>query len=379
MDLVVRLFSTKYRHSRAHFIPTQKEDTAEPIATAYFRDVGKLHGLPRVIISDRDSKFMSHFWSALLKSFGIKHSMSTANHPQTDGQSERMIRYMKDMLRNFINYSQKNWIDVLPSLEFAYNNTVNATTGRTPFELDYGYHPHTPHSVDHAELTGLEEFDEFLDRLHAAMIEAEDAILRAQGIQAKYHNTHRQKYTFKEQELVWLSAAHQHPSWEKKRRTRKLLPKYYGPFRIVKKITENAYRLDLPDHMQVHPVINAEFLKPYIESPDEFTKRKRRPLPPMTVQGQEGHEELESIIDYEIRRNRPYYLVHWKDQPLHERRWLPHEELLLGAKELLEEFETEHESDFDSDSPKRKSKRRHNAPILCAARNGQGSKTKKNT
>lgn len=327
---------------RAHFLPVKKDDGAPEIAEAYFREVGKHHGVPRVIISDRDPKFTGHFWTALVKCFGIKHSMSTASHPQTDGQSERMIRYLKDMLRHFISYTQKNWMDVLPALEFAYNNAVNATTGMTPFELDYGYHPHTPHTLVDEDVENLPAFDDFLDRLATQMTLAEDAVLRAHGIQAKYHNEKHRSGVFAQGDLVWLSATYLNPPWEKKRQTKKLLPKYYGPFRIEKKINDNAYRLTLPSHMKIHPVINIQYLKPYVQSPDEFSKRKRAPEPPETVEGQTGHEELDGILDHEWRRKKMWYLVSWKDQPDHERRWLPRDELTLGAREMLEDYETQH-------------------------------------
>jgi transposase InsO family protein len=100
-----------------------------------------------VIASDRDSKFTSLFWKGLMARFDTKLAMSTAYHPQTDGQSENMVRTIKEMLRHYISHSQKDWDVLLPVLEFAYNNSVNASIGMTPFEFDLGYHTATPHTV----------------------------------------------------------------------------------------------------------------------------------------------------------------------------------------------------------------------------------------
>ena len=89
-------------------------------------------------MSDRDPKFISKFWQELLKRTGVKTLMSTAHHPQTDGQTERTNRTLEDMLRNYVNYKQDNWDDCLAAAEFAYNNSTQSSTGFTPFRLDNG-------------------------------------------------------------------------------------------------------------------------------------------------------------------------------------------------------------------------------------------------
>jgi hypothetical protein len=109
---------------RAHLIPTKSTDKAPDTAKRFFETIVKLHGLPKVIISDRDAKFTSMFWTSLMQRFGTKIAMSTAYHPQTDGQSERMVRTMKEMLRHYISQNQKDWTDHLPTIELAYNNSL---------------------------------------------------------------------------------------------------------------------------------------------------------------------------------------------------------------------------------------------------------------
>jgi hypothetical protein len=123
-------------------------DKAPDTATRFFDSVVRLHGMPHVIVSDRDTKFTSMFWRALMSRFGTRLAMFTGYHPQTDGQSEVMVRALKEMLRHYLSHNQKDWTQLLSALEFAYNNSINASTGLTPFELDLGYHPVTLHTAE---------------------------------------------------------------------------------------------------------------------------------------------------------------------------------------------------------------------------------------
>ena len=116
------------------------------VAELLFDKVFSLRGQPEVIISDRDPRFISKFWIELHKVMGMKLAMSTAHRAQSDGQTERTNQTIESMLRQFINYEQDNWDELLPSLEFAHNNKLNASTGFTPFYLNNGFHPRVPSS-----------------------------------------------------------------------------------------------------------------------------------------------------------------------------------------------------------------------------------------
>jgi hypothetical protein len=124
--------STPSVHSQANTTPVR-----DP-AKRFFDTIVKLHRLPQVIISDRHAAFTSMFWTSLMRRFGIKLTMCTAYQPQTDGQSERMDRTMKEMLRHYIAHNQKDWTNYLSSIEFAYNNAIHPSTGMTPVDLDVG-------------------------------------------------------------------------------------------------------------------------------------------------------------------------------------------------------------------------------------------------
>jgi len=128
----------------AHFIPCHKVDDASHIAKLFFREVVRLHGLHKTIVSDRDTKFLSHFWRTLWSRLGTKLSFSTSCHPQTDGKIELVNRSLSTLLRVMLKGNQKSWDEYLPHIEFAYNRVVHSTTKLLPFEVVYGFNPLTP-------------------------------------------------------------------------------------------------------------------------------------------------------------------------------------------------------------------------------------------
>jgi len=132
---------------RAKFIATQTTDNTEEIANVFMKSYVKDHGLPKTIVSDRDSKFTSKFWQAVIAAMGTQHNLSSAFRPQTDGQTERTNRFIGDYLRGVINPAQNNWDEFLHLAEFAYNRRVHATIGMSPFEADLGYIPYMPDDV----------------------------------------------------------------------------------------------------------------------------------------------------------------------------------------------------------------------------------------
>jgi transposase InsO family protein len=107
----------------------------------FFNHWYRHYGLPRKIVSDRDGRFVGKFWQELFRLTQVRLAMSSSHHPQTDGQTERTNRTMEEMLRHYVNYRQNNWDEMLPALEHAYNNSINATTSQVPFELLYGKKP----------------------------------------------------------------------------------------------------------------------------------------------------------------------------------------------------------------------------------------------
>ena len=125
---------------RCHiFIACHKSDDASHIADMFFREIVRIHGVPKTIVSDRDVKFMSYFWKTLWGKLGTKLLFSTTCHPQTDGQTEVVNRTLSALLRTMVKKNLRVWEECLPHVEFAYNRAVHSTTQLCPFEVVYGF------------------------------------------------------------------------------------------------------------------------------------------------------------------------------------------------------------------------------------------------
>ena len=128
----------------AHFLPVKTSYTTDQYADIYIQEIVRLHGIPKTIVSDRGSVFTSRFWRSLQQAMGTKLSLSTAFHPQTDGQSERTIQILEDMLRACVLDFGGSWNKYLPLIEFSYNNSYQSTIGMAPYELLYGRRYRSP-------------------------------------------------------------------------------------------------------------------------------------------------------------------------------------------------------------------------------------------
>jgi hypothetical protein len=171
----------------AHFILTIKKFTSQIVAELFIKHVLRLHGLPESIVSNRDSKFTSHFWKALHKELGVKMLMSTTEHPQTDGQSEAMVKVIQKMLPAF-TICGDDWEELLPTLEFAYNDTLRSTMQQTPFFPNNGRNPVGARRADTSNVPNAKYFVDFLLQLQQV---ACDAIQHAQLIQALHADSHQ--------------------------------------------------------------------------------------------------------------------------------------------------------------------------------------------
>jgi hypothetical protein len=134
--VVVDIFS-----KMAHFISCYKTSDATHIANLFFKEIVRLHGFPRSIVSNRDTKFIGHFWRTLWRNLGTNLLFSSSYHPQTDGKTEVVNRSLGNLLRSLVNEHKSQWDQVLPQDEFAYNDSPNRSTGKSPFQIVYGMHP----------------------------------------------------------------------------------------------------------------------------------------------------------------------------------------------------------------------------------------------
>ena len=246
-----------------HFVPCHHTITATQLAELFIQHIFRLHGLPRTVVSDRDSKFTSDFWRYVFKRLGTKLAMSSGYHPQTDGQTERMNRTLEEMLRAFCGSSglEQTWETYLPLAEFQYNNGVQASTGYSPFFLNSGQHPHTPASLtagSDAVTMRVPAAETWLKAMEEALAAARAAMERAQTNQAAYYNRTHRSVEYKVGDKVYVAVQ----ALPNKRRGSKLADRRQGPYRVTQRIGKNAYRLDLPVTWNVHPVFHVSYLEP---------------------------------------------------------------------------------------------------------------------
>ena len=326
--MVVTDFLTK----RALFIPTVKTATASDIADLFFTNVFRHHGLPKRIISDRDPKFTSHFWKSLLTRLGIRANMSTSDHPQTDGHTERLIRSLQSMLRAFVSERPSTWPHYLHLVEFNYNNSTHATTQHSPFHLLYGHHPTLPNLLPSSPLSNDLANDylsllqhitspDFLQRLHNARQEAFDNIVTKRTDDTR-SSMNRTATRFAVDDYVLIRAEYLLPESKRLVTSKKLLPRYIGPYRVSKIINQNAYQIELPQHFRVHNTVNIKNLKRYYSDniPAETIKTQSRTN---IVNELFNPQLIESIVDHMTINSQPHYLVKWKNAPPHESSWIP--------------------------------------------------------
>ena len=315
-----------------HFAPCTKEVTAPQYAKLFVDHVFKLHGLPEVLISDRDPRFSSRFWRSLFDLLGTQIRMSTAFHPQTDGQSERMIQTLENFLRPYVERNPAMWSQQLAMAEFAANNAVHVSTGHSAFYLNAGDHPRVPSSFLHeGESSQLEAVQEMVNRMKTALEEAQANLSRAQNRASEYANRSRRDESFEVGQEVVLSTRNlrvdQHLPTKLRRR-------WIGPYTISRVISPVAYRLDLPPTWRIHPVFHVSALKAFHRSP-EFD-RQETPPPPVMVDGEEEYE-VEAILRHKGQGARRLYQVLWKGYPITEASWEP-ESHLRNAPRILEEY-----------------------------------------
>jgi hypothetical protein len=265
--------------------------TARGAAIVMKNRVFREEGLPTKVISDWGPQFVSGFMKELYSLLGIQGNPSTAYHPQTDGQTERTNREVKKYLRMFVNHQQDDWVDWLPLAEFAYNNTVHEATGQTPFFLNRGRHPRTLFSDPLSKVKTKAE--EFLQNIKSATKAAEDSLRKAKdAMKLRWERNKPAAEVFLPGDQVLLTAEHL-PS---ARPSKKLDQKWRGPFKIIRKVGEGAYEVDLPTHWKGHCTFNEGRMKRF--KPPTFPtqeQQKTRPKPTL-VNDRELEYEVQEIL-----------------------------------------------------------------------------------
>jgi hypothetical protein len=245
-----------------HFIPCQKTSDATHVANLFFKEVVRLHDLNRSIVSDRDTKFVGHFWRTLWKNMGTNLSFISSYHPQIDGKTKVVNKSLVNLSRSLVTEHHNQWDQILPQAEFAYNDSPNKSTGKSPFQILYGMQPRGVselRDLEQGEIrsTRAEYFATEMHKLHSQIIE------QLQSSNQKYKHIvdqHPRELQFEvgDQFLVHL---------RKERLPRgtynKLKMKRIGPCKILRKFDANTYEIELPDGVGISPIFNVLDLYPY--------------------------------------------------------------------------------------------------------------------
>jgi hypothetical protein len=315
-------------------IPTHVGVTAAQCVELFMRDVWSVHGLPADIVSDRDPRFTAGMYSELMQRLGVERSMSTSSHPQTDGQTERVNQTVQIALRHYVAGDHSGWVALLPQIQFALNSRRSRSTNLAPFFVAFGREPRSP--MDALLRAGPADYHNeaaatFANRMRNIHAHVGDAIAVAQRtMAAQYDRHHRGVAPFKPGDKVLLdhrdlsrnTAATANPD----ARVRKFLPRFIGPFTILRKVSDHAYKIELPHHLRFHNVVNVSKLKLFKTSDEaRFPMRPRVLDRPAPQRGDDGHDyfTVEKILNKRTRRTRTEYLVKWKGYPEEENSWEP--------------------------------------------------------
>ncbi|GJT05793.1 putative reverse transcriptase domain-containing protein [Tanacetum coccineum] len=304
----------------AHFLPAKENDSMEKLTRQYLKEVMSRHGVSVLIISDRDGRFVSQFWQSLQEAFGTQLDMSTAYHPETDGQSDRTIQTLEDMLRACVIDFGKGWDIHLPLIELSYNNSYHTSIKAAPFEALYGRKCRSPicwAEVGDAQLTGLEIVRETTEKI----IQIKHRLQASHDRQKSYADKRRKPLEFQVGDKVMLKVS----PWKGVicfGKRGKLNPRYIGPFKILSKVGTVSYRIELPEKLsRVHSTFHVSNLKKCLS--DE----------PLVIPLDEIHidekldfiEEPVKIMEREVKRLKqsriPIVKVRWNSRRGPEYTW----------------------------------------------------------
>ncbi|KAJ4780691.1 polyprotein [Rhynchospora pubera] len=302
-----------------HLAPLPSHYTATRIAQIFWDTVGKLHGMPNSIVSDRDPIFQSTFWKKLFKLQGTNLHFSSAYHPETDGQTERINRCIEQFLRAFAHEQPSKWSKLLSWAEFHHNTTFSVAAGMTPFEATYGRKP--PSLLAYcAGSSGLEAVDQDLTMRDVILNQLRANLSKAQNAMKIFADKKRKEHDFQQGDLVLLKLQPFCQLSLRKHSSHKLSLRFYGPYKILERLGPVAYRLDLPPTSRIHPVFHCSLLKPYKGS----TTPVIHSLPVTDSANQPAHVPIAILQHRTILRGGKevhQVLIQWSDLALEEASW----------------------------------------------------------
>ncbi|KAL0433909.1 UNVERIFIED_CONTAM: Transposon Tf2-11 polyprotein [Sesamum latifolium] len=273
----------------ATFIAAPKHVTAEGTAHLFFKHIVKYWGLPRDIVSDRDSRFTGVFWTELFKILGSKLSMSSSYHPQSDGQTERFNSMLEEYLRHFVRGTQKDWVKLLDVAQLCFNAQKSSSTNKSAFEIVTGQQPLLPHTLDSPQSVRSPLARSFSQEWKQNVDIARSCLEKAQKRMKKYADQNRRFIEFNAGDLVMVKVPDPRLSKSSRGRDPRLMQKYVGPLPIIKRIGTVAYKIELPSWWKIHNVFHVSQLKKYsADKEDDARNQPSRPQLELTKTKEKG-------------------------------------------------------------------------------------------
>ncbi|GJU98168.1 reverse transcriptase domain-containing protein [Tanacetum coccineum] len=320
----------------AHFLPIREDYKTEKLAKIYVNEIVARHGVPVSIISDRDGRFTSHLWQALQEALGTRLDMSTAYHPQTDGQSERTIQTLEDMLRACVMDFGGSWDTHLPLIEFSYNNSYHTSIKCAPFEALYGRKCRSPviwTEVGESQLIGPEIVQETTEKI----FQIKERLKTARSRQKSYADKRRKPLEFEVGDRVLLKVS----PWKgvvRFGKKGKLAPRYVGPFEIIERVGPVAYRLKLPQELScVHDTFHVSNLKKCLAEPDVQVPLDEIEIDENLRFVEEPLEIVERDVKKLKRRRIPLVKVRWNSRQGAEYTWEREDQFRIKYPHLFSE------------------------------------------
>ncbi|WZY72146.1 hypothetical protein YC2023_004386 [Brassica napus] len=320
----------------AHFIAIKKTDGADQLAQIYLREIVRLHGVPVSIVSDRDTKFTSAFWKAFQKALGTKVHMSTAYHPQTNGQSESTIQTLEDMLRACVLDWEGNWGKYLPLAEFAYNNSYHSSIEMAPYEALYGRACRTP--LCWTEVGERRDLDPAMVQETVEQVEMLKSRLKvAHDRQKSYADKRHKDLEFQVGDLVYLKMR-TFQGGSKTRKLKKLKPRFMGPYPILERIGAVAYRLGLSAELSdFHDVFHVSVLRKVVREPELILQQPPRDL----GKNLSALCQPVQILDRQVKAVQgmmtSFVRVRWERDGIHEETWETETQMRIDYPGLFED------------------------------------------
>jgi len=303
----------------AHFGALPTSFTASKVAELFVSLVVRHHGYPRSIVSDRDPVFISTFWRKLFELSGTKLAMSSAYHPQTDGQTEVVNRGLEQYLRAFTQHKPSSWVAFLPWAEFHYNTSYHSALKMSPFEALYGRKPPTIPAYARGS-TSIQVLDEALTSRDELLRTLKENLTAAQHRMRQKANAHRRDVALAVGDLVLVRLHPYRQTSVRQHKQHKLSKRFYGPYPILERIGAVAYKLQLPSGSHIHPVFHVLALKPF-RGTDNVSACDL----PLESFDNQPIDQPGAILDRRTQlvhgQPREQLLVHWVGCPIDEASW----------------------------------------------------------